>query len=315
MREIAAGIEAIYGAAAAASYVERAARGFGAALATPGSAMFSVAVAGGSVVGILLATPRDEAVEFSLIHVLAAHTGHGVEGSLVAAAVQHYREAGANTLLCEMLPYAPLQLEESFAALGFEAVRRGLYQASAPLLRARAEARRSANTGVASGIRPSDFAGVAHCIVSAYTNHPGRWLHPELGDAARARAMVLRIMSGAFGPVLPNYCRVHRADGAVDGALLGCEIAPGVGFVVQLVVLPEAQGRGIATQLLGEFATACLSAGVEDVALGVTLDNPARKLYEQLGFGLRCPITAYTWWRVRGEQHNAALKRNVAEDI
>jgi len=295
IREIAVGIGQVYGPAAAQAYRDRAERGFGATLATPGAALFTLSTPDRNAIALLIAVRRDEGVDFPLVHVLAPYAGGRLEHYLVAAAARHYRDAGVAFILSETIPNAPMALDAAFGEAGFTATPRGLFQITTASLSASI----AAAQGVAAGapIRPSDFGGVATCISAAYADHPGRWLHPEVRQADDARMLLLRLLAGAYGPVLPNYCRVQRVGNNVQGALLGCEVAPGVGFVVQLVVAPEARGQGIATRLLGEFAEACHAAGVEKIALGVTLDNPARKLYERLGFSLLRPITAYTWWR------------------
>lgn len=292
--EIAAGIAELYGAAAGEAYRERAPRGFGAALAAPGAAIFLLGNVRGQAVGLLLATPREEAVDFPLIHVLKGHTGRGAEGTLVAAAAAHYQRVGERVILCEAVPYAPLDLDNAFVSQGFSATRRGLFRIEARTLAEAALAR--VGSPVCRGIRSTDFGAVGQCIALAYAGHPGRQIHPEVCDAAGARCYLLRVLSGAFGPVLPSYVRVCQEGGSVLGCLLGCEIAPGVGFVVQLAVLPEARGRGIATRLLGEFGQACVGAGVYKIALGVTLEDPARRLYEHLGFTMQRAISSYSWW-------------------
>ncbi len=46
-----------------------------------------------------------------------------------------------------------------------------------------------------------------------------------------------------------------------------------------------------------EAADAFRRQGLDRTALGVTVDNPARRLYERLGFAPIKPIDAYAWWR------------------
>jgi ribosomal protein S18 acetylase RimI-like enzyme len=51
-------------------------------------------------------------------------------------------------------------------------------------------------------------------------------------------------------------------------------------FVEEIALLPEAQGRGIGTQLLREI----LAAARRPVRLSVFVSNPAQTLYARLGF-------------------------------
>lgn len=54
-------------------------------------------------------------------------------------------------------------------------------------------------------------------------------------------------------------------------------------FVEEIALLPDAQGRGIGTRLLGDILEAARRRGVP-VRLSVFLSNPARALYTRLGF-------------------------------
>lgn len=286
--EIAAGIEAVYGADAAAAYAARAARGIGAALASPMASLW-VAEENGCARALLLAAQRDETAEITLVHVLRGHTGASLEHALIAAAVARLRACGAQAITSEIVPHAAMDLDGAFAAAGLCPTRRGLFRVETARLAA------TASGDAGQPMLPAHFADAAQCIAAAYAGHPGRHLHPEVADAMSAETYLLRVMTGAYGPVLPPYCRVRLRGDACAGVLLGCEIAPKTGFVLQLAVAPASQRQGIARGLLGGFAQACERALVPHVMLGVTLDNPARALYESLGFTLHRPVTAYTW--------------------
>ena len=53
--------------------------------------------------------------------------------------------------------------------------------------------------------------------------------------------------------------------------------------LIQLQLIPELQGRGIGTQLLRQLIVDATAAGVS-LTLSVLKANPARALYERLGF-------------------------------
>jgi ribosomal protein S18 acetylase RimI-like enzyme len=285
---IAAGVCEIYGEEAALAYRARAPRGFGAALAAPMAALWGVEVTRGCA-ALLMGILRGETAEITLIHVLPEFAGQGMEHALVATATHAFQAAGARAVLSESTQHVPMELDGAFGAAGFSSVPRGLYRVStAELSQATLGAR---NDSVPLG--PAHFSGVAACIAEAYAGHPGRLIHPEVRTPVAAQDYLLRVLTGAHGPVLPNHCRVVLDGGEVIGVLLGCEVAPQTGFVLQLAVRPAARGAGIGTALLHAFAHACETAEVPAVALGVTLDNPARNLYEKLGFRMQRPVTAY----------------------
>lgn len=289
--EIAGGVRDVYGDAAASAYEERAPRGFGVALSVPQTCLWAVHDAQ-RCVALLLGILRGGIGEITLVHVLKGHANRLYEHQLVRAAAENFRREGAQAILCEAMAHAPMDLDGAFGDAGFDAIRRGLFMADA------VDAQRAAQ-GCAPGsaLQLCEFRSAADCIAAAYVAHPGRMLHPEVRGADTAHAYLLRAYSGFYGPVLPSYARVIVDRDRCSAVLLGCEIAPGTGFVLQVATRPECQRMGHAQGLLGGFATACIDAGVPRLGLGVTLDNPARHLYEKLGFQLQRPVTAYTWWR------------------
>ena len=65
--------------------------------------------------------------------------------------------------------------------------------------------------------------------------------------------------------------------------------APGYGYVddataeLSIAIVPEHRGRGIGTRLLGRLLSVA-RAREQDLSLSVSRGNPARRLYERLGF-------------------------------
>jgi ribosomal protein S18 acetylase RimI-like enzyme len=58
---------------------------------------------------------------------------------------------------------------------------------------------------------------------------------------------------------------------------------PGHVFLDEVVLVPAAQGRGLGTALVGEVLREASGRGLP-VELSVLVNNPARELYERLGF-------------------------------
>lgn len=78
--------------------------------------------------------------------------------------------------------------------------------------------------------------------------------------------------------------RLHVVE--VDGQVAGLwepEERPGALFVANIEFLPAYQGRGIGSAILRQFMADAASRGLP-VELTVLRVNPARKLYERLGF-------------------------------
>jgi ribosomal protein S18 acetylase RimI-like enzyme len=111
-----------------------------------------------------------------------------------------------------------------------------------------------------------------------------------------AFVFVQGVAQGAFGPSRAAFIRGIRRDGRYVAAIFGCEAALEVGFILQVAVRPECQGQGLGATLVREIAHCFSEAGLARAVLGVTVDNPARRLYERLGFTRLLPVRAYVWW-------------------
>ena len=68
--------------------------------------------------------------------------------------------------------------------------------------------------------------------------------------------------------------------------------------VIQIQLAPKLQGRGLGRQLLEEFLAEAKAAG-KDVVLNVLKANPAKKLYERLGFRVEREDEFRYYMRVR----------------
>ena len=288
--EIADGIARLYGGRAADAY-RRAARNALQATLDHASVTAWMACDGDATAGLLLATLRDRAGHISFIHVLRRHEGRGVEHRLVEESVRTLRELGAQAIVSECVAFCALDLDVTFRELGFAHIERALMEAplSTPGL-----APASASSVAVDERR---YAALASIIVDAYVDHPGRELHAEVRDYDAAYDFIQRVSDGHYGESSPEYIRAAVRDGRIVGAILGCEITPGHGFVLQVAVERSHQGHGIGAALVGDLARAFADTGLTNMVLGVTCDNPARRLYERLGFKHIRPVSAYVWRR------------------
>ncbi|KWF01678.1 GCN5 family acetyltransferase [Burkholderia ubonensis] len=86
-------------------------------------------------------------------------------------------------------------------------------------------------------------------------------------------------------------------DGTESIGLLKLSRAPDEWRLHQIQVLPAHQGKGIGSAVLRDVLAEATRAGVP-VSLSVLQGNPARRLYEQLGFRLvtETPIDAKLTW-------------------
>lgn len=79
-----------------------------------------------------------------------------------------------------------------------------------------------------------------------------------------------------------EYAEILLLDGAPAG-LLKLRRGPGAWEIIQLQLAPALQGKGVGRQLL-EYIISEASAAGAGLRLSVLKANPARRLYERLGF-------------------------------
>ncbi|MBO0685316.1 MAG: GNAT family N-acetyltransferase [Candidatus Dormibacteraeota bacterium] len=124
-----------------------------------------------------------------------------------------------------------------------------------------------------------------------------RGCHPP-GHVDRERSLRLiadgslrRLAAGELlGPLVdPASGQAEDASGRLVGACIVVwwaspgfwEQAP---WVADVCVEPSWQGKGVGTALLRRAVAACAQLGAPRIGLSVTEGNPARSLYERLGF-------------------------------
>ena len=80
----------------------------------------------------------------------------------------------------------------------------------------------------------------------------------------------------------PGRSHIVEVNGRSVG-VLSVERRPLTLFLANLQILPEAQGRGLGTAIIGTLLAQASASGTS-VTLQVLKVNPARHLYERLGF-------------------------------
>jgi GNAT superfamily N-acetyltransferase len=89
-------------------------------------------------------------------------------------------------------------------------------------------------------------------------------------------------LAGRYGRLLPVSAVVDADDGLAAATLFTWW--DGLPFLAFCLTRPDHQGRGLATGLIGQALRALAAEGHRQVHLAVTETNPARALYERLGF-------------------------------
>ncbi|MDX9975793.1 MAG: GNAT family N-acetyltransferase [FCB group bacterium] len=289
--EVGAGLGAVYGEESKRDYLASGAHRFALTLAHPRVNAWAWREAG-RVAGLLWATQRAGVGYICFIHVLRDFLGRGIEHALIRHAVADLRRCNVHAIVSECLCHNELDLAGAFGPLGLQRVERLLMIAplTAPALACDTPPR-------SAPCEREDWYGAAGVIFDAYRDHPDRLIHPDVCARDSCERFVSSAANGAYGQSRLDYIRHISCEGRMAGMILGCEVAPRTGFVLQVAVRPEYQGRGLGGHLLRELAGEFRAAGLREAGLGVTASNPARRLYERLGFEARRPVDAYVWWR------------------
>lgn len=290
--EVSEGMGQVYGRAAAEEYRKSGAARILATIAHPGVEGLAI-LQGQEARAILMSLVHEDVGQIFFLHVLRGQEPGHPERELLRHAVAGLRAEPIKGIVCETLVFNPLHACEVLEELDFRCFERGVMRGplDAPELGMDLDVSRSRPFGT------DDFRAVAECLVSAYASDPATDLHREVTTLDGALRFVEGITKGSFGEYRREFGRCIEEDGQIVSVLLGCEAACRVGFVVQVATRPEYRNRGHAEALMREAAAAFRLARFEHIALGVTLANPARRLYERLGLSVRCPVDAYVWWR------------------
>jgi ribosomal protein S18 acetylase RimI-like enzyme len=290
-KEIADQLAALYGERAAQEYRNGDPQRWIDAFASPQVSVYA-ALRGGLVCALLIGTVRPHVLQISYIHVLRSHEGEGIEGMLVLRAVNDLRLAQVAHVLIEPIPFSRLDMAAAAESLGFKRVSRQIMTARTPLVPPTDE------TDVEIGLLDSPgISPAAECLCAAYHDHPGKMLHYEVNSSEETRAFIWRVMSGHFGRFAPGLALRCGPSKETNGILLAAESLPGLGFILQVAVTPASQGRGNGEALIREVAGCFQNQEIDQIGLGVTKNNPARRLYERIGFRAIQDVDAFVWWK------------------
>jgi GNAT superfamily N-acetyltransferase len=139
-------------------------------------------------------------------------------------------------------------------------------------------------TPIAAGIgvrtlKPGDAPALGALMHVAYRGTIDDRRESLADQIAEAR----RTMAGAYGPMEWDASLVATRASALVSA---CVVTEDRGRLLLAFALtrPEERGHGLAAALITRSAARLRSAGATEWTLAVTRGNPARALYERLGF-------------------------------
>jgi ribosomal protein S18 acetylase RimI-like enzyme len=115
------------------------------------------------------------------------------------------------------------------------------------------------------------------------------------------RELLENALAGLFGPYLDEASPAVRGpDSVLQGFALACQESLRSGILLDLAVDPAFRRRGLGEALVLRTLRALLALGYPKVHLWVTEGNqPARTLYEKVGFMVDASAAIYRWSRIR----------------
>ncbi|ETK35370.1 GNAT family N-acetyltransferase [Microbispora sp. ATCC PTA-5024] len=112
--------------------------------------------------------------------------------------------------------------------------------------------------------------------------HPDHRPRDPGTDAAGELALILA--GKVLGPVLPCSALAVREDGDEVVAAVVVNDRDGLPWVTEVFRHPARSPRGLGAPLLAHALTEAEASGLTSAGLAVTEGNPARRVYERLGF-------------------------------
>ncbi len=225
----------------------------------------------------------------------AGARGRGLEEGLLDAMLGEAQGlAGAERVECQTLFSTAAGADFRFARAGFTGRRRHylVRDLCEPLSKAPAAFR----------LRPFRRDDVGHAAAVIHRSHVQSLdaaLNLTYSTPTTCRGfvetLVLRAGCGRFDD---GASLVADGGGGCLGVILASRLSRVNGHICQVSVAPEAQGRGLGTQLVVASLGAMAECGLRSASLSVTVENHrAYDLYMRLGFRLKKEFAAHAWVR------------------
>lgn len=133
----------------------------------------------------------------------------------------------------------------------------------------------------------------AQLLVESYRGTLDETLFADMQTVEGMRQFVTNVMSGESG-TFDAEGSVLVFQGETPAAMILCAISDGnLGFISDINVHPNFRRHGLARALLTNALGSFHRRGAAGAQLWVTLSNPARALYESLGFQAHAPMWVY----------------------
>jgi GNAT superfamily N-acetyltransferase len=148
------------------------------------------------------------------------------------------------------------------------------------------------------GWQAHDLRAAADVIYRANVGTLDAQIIPELRALEGVHHIVRQTVGGRYGAFDAEASGVILdSEGEAAGVTLATRRRSGQGFTAEICVLPEHRRHGLARALLARTHACLMTGGVTTAMLGVTGGNPARRLYESMGYTPIGSVWTYVWPR------------------
>lgn len=275
----------LYGARAGDDYARRALSSIAGTLSHPSIRAYGM-MKGRRAIALAFARLDNERWCISFVHVLTSFQ-HGPTGSSLMGYLLGDLAATDLEIVTDFVAFHSIAFDKVFEDAGMTKVPRQIMRRETGPVVAVSQA-----GGMTISVGAAKLEEMASVLVDSYAHHSDRRLFREVQSLEHAQDYLLKVHDGAFGPHHEHNTITAAVDGQCAGFVIGSEVLPGLGFVLHMVVRPAHQGRGLGKTLLGTLCNSFAAGGLEYIALAVTCDNPAVRLYEKVGFRevVRTPV-------------------------
>lgn len=240
-------------------------------------------------VGIAVARIRGDIGQIAFVHVLREYNNELAVSNLMQRIVNTLHERNVKGIIMDCIPLCDLEVSTVLISNGFRIVDRMLM--SYRLKRSRVKIQSLATTLCAEG----DWDECGSLLYSAFRKKNEPILYDELSSDDRARQTLRHYRDGGYGAVQSEWSRMVMNEGILQGLALGTAVSDDIGFIFQVAVAPCCERQGIGTRLVQDLISTFKESGMNEVLLGVTLQDSAYSFYTQLGFENKRPVQVFIW--------------------
>jgi GNAT superfamily N-acetyltransferase len=256
-----------------------------------------LAVADGEAIGVAAWRVEGRSGVIILIYVLP-DVPPATAIDLLRTAVQNLQQGAIGDGIFAEVPDVSPALAGAFATMGFVGVERHLLRVEL------GEQHRA--VAVPPGYRlrewhDDDLTAAVDVIYRANIGTLDAQIIPELRTPDSTRQIIEQTVQGRYGTFDRGASGlILTEDGQACGVTLATRRRSGQGFTAEICVLPEHRRRGLARSLMVHTHAAFLHRELTQNTLGVTAGNPARRLYEELGYRRIGSVWTFVWPRPAG---------------